>query len=379
MDNKPVVTIIDDTIENLKVLSVILSGQGFKVNTYLKGAAALQEIERKTPDIILLDILMPEMNGYEICNKLKQNEKTSSIPVIFISGLNDTTSKIEAFTHGGVDYVTKPFKDLEVVSRIRTHLDIHRMRRELVESNNRLEEIVAERTAELSHANKRLLEVNKLKNDFFNMINHELRTPANGIMGIGEVLTARLGDSKEDRTLLEFFKKSSTRLFDLIEDATMIMDMENMVIRGCSGLPVSELCSTMSSVYPDTQVDIQINCRDDLMISEASNPLMLRACKSVISLAKCFNTSSGRLDVAVSRIDRHLEIVFALDNLDLEKEQLNEFFNLETVVRASSHAHILSLAPVVAHRIIEFFGGSLNISGGEENSGKLSVHLPLIL
>ncbi len=125
------ILIVDDLPENLKVLAQMLTGKGYKVRKAINGPMALMACQSTPPDLILLDIKMPEMNGYQVCEKLKANRKTSEIPVIFISALNDVFDKVKAFEVGGIDYITKPFQVEEVIARIESQLTIQRQKIQL--------------------------------------------------------------------------------------------------------------------------------------------------------------------------------------------------------------------------------------------------------
>lgn len=129
MSNKSeTILIVDDTIENLRLLSQILIENGYKVRAAKSGKEALASTNESMPDLILLDVKMPDLNGYEVCEKLKANEKTSSIPVLFLSSLTEEEDRLRGFTVGGVDYITKPFSYKEVIMRVKTHLEIARFR-----------------------------------------------------------------------------------------------------------------------------------------------------------------------------------------------------------------------------------------------------------
>lgn len=147
MDNfKADILVIDDISVNLDLMDEMLSLQGYKVRLVPSGALALQAAITAPPDLILLDINMPQMDGYEVCRRLKADPRTRDIPVIFLSALSGGIDKETAFDVGGVDYVTKPFQLEEMTSRIKTHLELHRLRQ-------KLEQRVEERTAELSQLN----------------------------------------------------------------------------------------------------------------------------------------------------------------------------------------------------------------------------------
>lgn len=144
------IMVVDDTPANLKLMEEMLQGQGYRVAQFPRGAMALKAAAKNPPDLILLDILMPEMDGFEVCRRLKADKSLRDIPVIFISALDDTVSKLQAFSEGGEDYVTKPFRGAEVLARVKTHLELRRVRRELEKHNLHLEDLVREKVQEIS-------------------------------------------------------------------------------------------------------------------------------------------------------------------------------------------------------------------------------------
>jgi putative two-component system response regulator len=150
------IMIVDDTPANLRLLEGILSEEGYNVRPFPGGRFALKAAQNDPPDLILLDINMPEMNGYEVCTKFKSEEKTRDIPIIFISALNEVKDKMEAFSTGGVDYITKPFQFEEVQARVDTHLQLHYLRMELERHNNELESLVQEKIREILSAKEEI-------------------------------------------------------------------------------------------------------------------------------------------------------------------------------------------------------------------------------
>lgn len=146
------ILIVDDTPANLRLLGGMLEEHGYGVRPVPNGPLALKAAAHQRPDLILLDINMPEMDGYEVCNKLKADPALRKAPVIFISALDDTMDKVKAFQVGGVDYITKPFQIEEVLARVDTHLTIRRLHGELEEHNLHLEAKVAEQVKEISEA-----------------------------------------------------------------------------------------------------------------------------------------------------------------------------------------------------------------------------------
>jgi len=142
MSNKGNILAIDDTPASLKLLADLLAEEGYQVRAALSGELALNAAINNPPELVLLDICMPGMDGFEVCRQLKANPKTQGIPVIFVSAISETVEKVQGFELGAVDFVTKPFQREELVARVRTHLEFNRLR-------NHLEEMVVERTLEL--------------------------------------------------------------------------------------------------------------------------------------------------------------------------------------------------------------------------------------
>jgi len=143
---------VDDTVANVLLLAKMLKERGHRVRVAPSGKLALNAVQVQPPDLILLDINMPEMNGYEVCQQLKANERWRDIPVLFISALNETMDKVKAFSVGGVDYINKPFQFEEVEARVETHLQLRRLQVELMRHNQHLEELVKKKVAEISNS-----------------------------------------------------------------------------------------------------------------------------------------------------------------------------------------------------------------------------------
>ena len=150
IDEKPKIMIIDDTPENLKILELLLFENNYKVYAFPSGNMAIQAAELNPPDLVLLDINMPNMNGIDVCKLFKSNQKLKNIPVIFLTAMVQIEDKITAFEAGGVDYITKPFNFAEVLARIKTHLKIKNLQEELLQINRELNRRVATQVKEIA-------------------------------------------------------------------------------------------------------------------------------------------------------------------------------------------------------------------------------------
>jgi diguanylate cyclase (GGDEF)-like protein len=142
MDSHPAnILIVDDVEDNLEILGDLLTFDGYIVESARSGEAALKQVQVSRPDLILLDILMPGMDGYEVCTRLKADENTKDIPVVFVSSMTDIDSKLQGFKVGGVEYINKPYQHAEILVRVNTHITMLRLRRDLEERNAELERL----------------------------------------------------------------------------------------------------------------------------------------------------------------------------------------------------------------------------------------------
>ena len=216
---QPRVLVVDDTTHVQRLLSVMLSRQGYEVQTADNGGQALEIVRTTMPDLILLDIMMPEMDGYEVCEQLKADEQTRDIPIIFISALEQIEDKIKAFTAVGVDYVPKPFQAKEVLARVATHLSLRALQKQLqqasVEMNARLEELEA-RNEELDTLSRTMA--------------HDLKTPLTSIIGFADMLQSLYGTLPEEalKQSLETIASNGRKMDKLIDELLLLAGLRQV-------------------------------------------------------------------------------------------------------------------------------------------------------
>lgn len=241
------VLIVDDTIENLRLLSSMLGSRGYEVRAVSSGRQALQAAEGDPPDLILLDVNMPEMNGYEVCRALKANPQLCDVPVVFLTALGEIADKVKAFDAGAVDYVTKPFQVEEVEARVRTHLSLRRASRELFESHERL-------TA-----------LEKLRDDLVHMVVHDMRSPLTVLGGHLALLRestqgALTHEAADDLRKAELSARTLSRM---VNDLLDVSRLENRKLplhpadHDLSAL-VEEVCSTVGTLDRGRRIRLEI-------------------------------------------------------------------------------------------------------------------------
>ncbi|OCR00333.1 hybrid sensor histidine kinase/response regulator [Oscillatoriales cyanobacterium USR001] len=212
------ILIVDDTPTNLDVLSEALSSEGYKVAIATSGDRALQQADRRPPDLILLDVMMPGIDGFETCQRLKANTKTCDIPVIFMTALADVDNKIKGLKLGAVDYVTKPFQEQEVLARVRTHLQLR-----LLTKN--LEQQVAEKTAELQASQIQVIQREKMSalGNLVAGVAHEINNPVGFLSGNIQPALDYINDLFR---LLDLFQQESANFSTAIQEEIEAIDLE---------------------------------------------------------------------------------------------------------------------------------------------------------
>ncbi|MCB0115557.1 MAG: hybrid sensor histidine kinase/response regulator [Caldilineaceae bacterium] len=204
------IMIVDDALPNLRILSDMLSQHGYEVRGAADGHTALMAIRAEPPDLILLDVMMPDMNGYEVCRQLKQDERTRDVPVLFISALDDVRDRVKGFQVGAADYITKPFQIEEVLARVDTHLTLYRLQRQL------------------KQALAREMELSEMRARFLMMASHDLRNPLTSIRLNSESLSL-YGDRLSTEKKQEKFQQieiNIKRMISLLDDLLIVSRSE---------------------------------------------------------------------------------------------------------------------------------------------------------
>lgn len=304
--NPPTILVVDDTPSNLQLLESLLQGEGFRVLEFLDGKAALEAARKTSPDLVLLDIMMPSIGGFEVCRQLKSDESLRHIPVLFMSALDDTDNKVRAFAEGGVDYITKPIQEEEVLARVRTHLQIGRQQREI----HRQREMYREQYEALQ-----ALEAQR--DQLIHMIVHDMRAPLTGVIGYAEMLATglRKAENVAFAERAERLVHASQTLRDMI---TMLLDINRLETDAFPfhpaptdlGTVIREAVQNLGALTHETRLEadlpsspIEVHC-DGGVVSRVLQNLLVNAIKHTgAGGAVCIGLAASPAEVRISITD----------------------------------------------------------------------------
>lgn len=372
MNREKLVLIVDDNSDNIKLLSNILFEAQYNVAIANSGAKAIKIANKKLPDLILLDIMMPEMNGFEVCYILKQNDLTKDIPIIFLTAKTETESIVEGFETGAVDYLTKPFRTEELLARVNTQLELRSKTFALNNLINTLEEKVDERTKSLTLANQKLSVLDESKTYFLSLVAHELNTPINIINGFISLLQSD-DVSEEQQEYLHYISMSVERLKVFAQASLLITDLKSKNYRltlNTNSLK-SILIDTMDKLRITNQFDInrvKINIENHDTTIKIDEFLIKRCFDIIFSNFENHVASPGILEICYEQNCDYQVIVFQDNGPGFNKLILDNKFKLfiSDNIMTHSHGHGLGLSSLKI--IMEAHSGKVEI-GNNENGG----------
>lgn len=313
-DSAPTVLIVDDNAQNLQVLANILRERRFRVATARDGFRALDFLRKRTPDLILLDIMMPGMDGFEVCRRLKSDEASRDIPVLFISALSETGDKLKGFEAGALDYITKPFQKEEVFARVNAHLNLKR----------------AQEATQA--ANKALKKANATKDKLFSIISHDLRSPLGGLLNSLELLTEKweaLPDETK-REILTDLRGSVKSAFDLMENMLCWANAQRGKIDfQPENTPLRQIVDNnrrvLSGVAREKSIRIETDIDPQLLVYADPN-MAMSVLRNLISNAVKFTPEGGRVEVTAEEGGAEVAISVSDTGVGVGPERLPRLF-----------------------------------------------------
>jgi len=339
----PTILIVDDNPANVLLLVRMLAARGYNPRSVLSGKLALQAAREEPPDLILLDVAMPEMNGYQVCEQLKSDAALEDIPVIFISALSETIDKVKAFHVGGVDYVTKPFQFEEVYARVQTHL---RMRR-----------------------------LEKLRDDLTHMVVHDLRNPLTVIFGILELLE----DSESQtltaatRGLVTDARRSTKEMITMISSILDVGKMRAGEMRlQCEPCEIGTLLSGIVAAtkpFPENRT-VTLDAEETPLTLTVDIGLIRRVIQNLLNNALKYAPSGGEVCIAVTSSASEVRIAVTDTGSGIAPEQHQRIFEMYGQIEDRQNRVGTGLGLAFCKLAVEAHGGHIGV---ESEIGKGST------
>ena len=375
------VLIVDDTPENIQVLGSLLRESDYDINVATSGKQALETLERVHPDLVLLDIMMPDMDGYEVCRRMKENPITADIPVIFLTAKTETNSVVRGFELGAVDYVTKPFQAPELLQRVDTHLTLSRLRGEL-----------ESRVEDLSRALGQIDQLNREQDAF---LRHELNNVINPIAGYADMLRTVLGGSVDEKALswLDAILRGTSSMQRILTDIKRLSAIE----RGAENLAfmpiplygilvdiIADVRSTLvrNTDDPGTEGSVIINLLPESLDAriQADLSFLPGVFKNVIKNAAehVLETSPNPVVTVSCTADEAVVTVDVHNGGDpVPPERLATFFDRFNSTKLGQGG--TGLGTTYARIVTEAHGGSISVSSSAEDGTRVRISLPRVV
>ncbi|MFB2935216.1 ATP-binding protein [Aerosakkonemataceae cyanobacterium BLCC-F154] len=363
--DKGYILLVDDQPDNLRLLSTLLSERGYEPRGVISGQMAIKAAKSSQPDLILLDILMPEMDGYEICEQLKSNEKTREIPVIFISAKDETIDKVRAFGLGAVDYITKPFHVDEVLARIENHLSLRKLQKQLKEQNALFQQaIMIRQQAEqaLQKANKELAHSNAELEQFAYVTSHDLQAPLATIASYAQLLQQRY-ESKLDNQANKYIQhivtgclRMQTLIEDLLEYSRVSRNQKSFSPVDCNSI-LATVCSNLQSTIRKNKATIVYN---NLPTFIGDRSQLLQLFQNLIDNAiKYRQEEPPKIEISVEL--RENEYLFAVkDNgIGIDSKSFERIFQIFQRLHTPQEYSGTGIGLAICQKIVELHGGRI--------------------
>ena len=362
------ILIVDDVPSNLQLLSNLLSEQGYKVYKVLDGTLALRSVNLKPPDLILLDIMMPGMDGYEVCSRLKADRQTQDIPIIFLSARDDELGKVKAFSVGGVDYITKPFQVNEVLARVKHQIQIRQLQRQLQQQNLQLQQEVSDRltaqtqlenlnqqleiqveqrTAELKKRNEQLLDLqgrleealtheqslNTLKSQLIATVSHEFNTPLATIQLICEMqknLIPAQYQLESDR-YQQIITENINRIMQVVDDTKLLAQGESGQIQ-CSFtmMNLASFCQNFVQNWqpPNSSYDRSFVDQTQEPLQVLADPMLLhQLLKNLTMNALRYSPQGGKIQITVGQTSEGAIVQVQDEGIGIPEAEQTQIFD----------------------------------------------------
>ena len=363
----PLVLIVDDEPRNLQVLNSVLEENYYEVIEKTNGPDSLEILQEISPDLILLDVMMPDMDGYETCKIIKETERIKEIPVIFLTAKVEPDDIIQGFAVGGVDYITKPFNHTELLARISTHIELKKSR------------------DALKRTEKELRVSNSSKDKFFSIIAHDLKNPFNSMLGFSSMLYEDYDDYDQikQKEFISHIYFSIQNTYKLLEDLLLWARSQKGTIdfkptKGKLNLFIEETYNLLNQLAQDREISLKNQIPEDLFV-EADNNMLNTIVRNLVSNAIKFTAKKGTIIISAKSTtgqnnNNFIEISVKDNGIGIKDESIENLFNIATNIstKGTENETGTGLGLILCKEFVEKHGGEI---WAESEVGKGSTFL----
>jgi len=381
--------IVDDIDINRMVLRVAFEAEGHTAFEAADGIEALDILAREDIDAVLSDILMPRMDGYRLCHEIRTSERLRDLPIVIYTATYTSQSDEKLARSVGADrYLKKPAPFQTVLTALREAIAMPRTAplpqawqevEVLKEYSDHLVEKLEQRNIQLAEANGRLTILDASKNEFLRVISHELRTPVNGLFGVGDLILEGMPSTKDNRKLHGMFKASRQRLSSIMEDVLLLTEID---VNGKQfySAPVSLSAALISAVNSATEFAesrgvkfTKVSTNMGLVVGDED--LLARALRSLLETAVKFSARDKVVGLALEVVSNTTRMIIQSRGLTISSTAMPKFFDIFSIGETLTPGGDLGLGPAVAYRILSLFGASVSVANLEPDGIRLTVSL----
>ncbi|MCP4697497.1 MAG: hybrid sensor histidine kinase/response regulator [Gammaproteobacteria bacterium] len=372
---KSTILLVDDTPENLAVLVAYLEQFGFRLLVARSGREVLTRIEQVMPDIILLDVLMPEMDGFETCRRLKENDDAKDIPVIFMTALSHTVDKVKGFELGAVDYITKPFQHEEVLARVKAHLTIQKLQKDLNKA--------------LVRRSKR--EMDTLRLNITRTMPHEFRTPLFGIITLAELIV-KFHKTMDKEKIVEEVRtiyESAEILHRLIQNYLMYAQLEIIATdaerveklrENCCLAPNATIeyisAGKARACHREADLNTELSGSQELML-QLSEEHLKKIVEELVSNAFKFSETGTPVRIKTFVAAPFFSIQISDNGRGIAPEEITRIGAYMQFERELYEQQGAGLGLIIAQRLVDLYSGKMAVDSAVGKGTTVAVDIPL--
>lgn len=363
------IMVVDDIADNLQVIGSILHNEGFNTSFAHNGKQALEITPEIMPDLILLDVSMPGLTGFEVCTFLKMNERTKHIPIIFLTARTETESMVHGFTLGAADYITKPFNNQELLARVKAHLEIKISRDTINEQNEKLKVL------------------NTTKDKFFSIIAHDLKNPFAVLISSCELLIMYLHKSNIEKSLekAEMIFSTSKQSFNLLQNLLdWTQSQLNNIVFEPSKLHLNDIVfetiKFIETQANDKNIKIVNEVPDNIDIV-ADATLLQFTLRNLFSNAVKYTANQGIITItATATANSTVEITVKDTGVGMDQDIINKLFRIDTKIysKGTNGETGTGLGLVLCKEFIEKHGGNISVISELGRGSEFKITLPKV-